>query len=356
MSRHLLPANMPSGEFHAFLGSLISATNQLNVAISDMQASLLDDVGPSPRHRLQFAMALNAAARTLRGVAIAMQSGTESAQASPSTVGGGVGENDNLSQGMVVVGPGTDSEEERVPSWVPQGNDDGPPMVLSDSSLGQEAVGDDGIAPEVAERVLEEEDRMLSPSDAGAVDSSTNEFTRDPDAASAEARAEMLRVLTQPFGQLSQSLGPGAVPGAVGADAVESLSPQVRECWDRWTRPESFRRVFVQAVQPALSNAYLSGDAAGLHRIPVLPPPAEFLPLRWRRTAARVEGLQQEPEPPEHLSRAYLSAFLRDLGRHVEGNATYRSIPEARERYPHLARLVDFVALPESDRRAGPSA
>merc|ERR1712079_911331 len=106
-----------------------------------------------------------------------------------------------------------------------------------------------------------------------------------------------------------------------------------------WTRPEAFRPVIEESMQPPFSEAYLSGDATGSHHTPVWPTPVEFLPLRWRRSAGRVQGLREDqaPEPPEHLSRAYLSAFLRDLGRYLRGNPVYLTLPDAQQRYPHLA-------------------
>jgi len=157
-------------------------------------------------------------------------------------------------------------------------------------------------------------------------------------APTADEATQIMQMLPSLFGQNDGHPGASDGPGPLAG-----LPAEVRACWERWTRPEAFRPVVEQAVQPPLSRAYVSGDATGSHRAPVLPPPEGFLPLRWERAAGRVEGLQQIPEAPEHLSRAYLSAFMRDLGDYAANNATYASMPEAAERYPHLARLIAFT-------------
>lgn len=128
---------------------------------------------------------------------------------------------------------------------------------------------------------------------------------------------------------------------------LASMPPQVAACWQRWTQAENFRPVLAQAVQAPFSNAYSSGDTVSSRRSPTeLPEPEEFLPVRWERTAARVEDLDDLPEPPEHLSRAYLCAFLRDLGRFADSNTTFSSMPE--ERFPHLTRYARFFAQDQS--------
>merc|ERR1711920_866791 len=101
------------------------------------------------------------------------------------------------------------------------------------------------------------------------------------------------------------------------------------------------RSAIAEATQPPLSDAYISGDATGsLHpRAQVLPDPEDLLDFRWRTATGYAE---EAPETPEHLSRTYLSAFVRDLGRHIATDATFASIPDARQRYPHLAQ---FAAL-----------
>lgn len=65
--RALPPAHMPGGELHAFLSVLQRTVAQLGVAIGDLQVATLEGgrAGPQPRHRMQFAMALVAASRTL---------------------------------------------------------------------------------------------------------------------------------------------------------------------------------------------------------------------------------------------------------------------------------------------------
>lgn len=73
--RLLPPTSMPNGELHAFRSLLITAIRSLSVALADLQISLSEGVGQPPRQRLQFAMALASAARTLRGLAMAMQAG-----------------------------------------------------------------------------------------------------------------------------------------------------------------------------------------------------------------------------------------------------------------------------------------
>jgi len=152
--------------------------------------------------------------------------------------------------------------------------------------------------------------------------------------------AQMMQMFPQLFGSLpGQNSGAGSGdPGSFG-----SLPPEVFACFQSWTQPDSFSAALAQAVQPPLSDAYLSGDATGSHHVPQLPEVMEFLPLRWQRTAGRCEGLQEVPEPPD-LSRAYLSAFLRGLGQHVRSNAAFASMPasEQLERYPSLSHLASF--------------
>lgn len=180
--------------------------------------------------------------------------------------------------------------------------------------------------------------------------------------------------------------------------------------WRRWTQPEHFCKVVAQAVQPSFSNAYHTGDVTGStndrrrgggrevatdgfgtagstepigseqhasvaqrsrNRVAAAQvalealsaPPEELLEARWRRVAYRVDsaasregGEEETPEPPEHLSRAYLSAFLRDLGRHLNNDANYASIADVQRRFPHLHQLVNFSSGEEAGNSSSSSA
>lgn len=123
---------------------------------------------------------------------------------------------------------------------------------------------------------------------------------------------------------------------------LATMPPEVAACWRQWTGASTFRPALVDAAlrSPPLSAAYRSGDTCGSSRVS-LPPPGDLLPLRWRRAGDRAEGFQEDvPEPPEHLSRAYTCAFLRDVGQHIGRDPTFASMPDTRDRYPHLSRLV----------------
>lgn len=152
------------------------------------------------------------------------------------------------------------------------------------------------------------------------------------------------------FGAAAASFAPparegGAAPTASAPpDPAADMPPHVAACWTAWTTAEWARVVVKQANQPPFSEAYWEGDLSVASRhVPQLPPPMDFLPLRWTRSAGRCEGVRDVPEHPEHLQRAYLSAFLRDLGRHAGGDATYQSLPpDARERYPALSKLAQM--------------
>lgn len=327
--RVLPPVSIPHGELHAFLAALLSTTVQLGVAISDLQASLIEGTRPQPRYRLQFAMALVSAARTLRGMATAMQSGgwergfTETG-ATPSGAGTqqdvtatevGTGQTEDVT----APGGSSDSEEEVT-------GDDGtgieqPPGQPEDEVLDVvaflEPSAGDAVGGALAGAVLGAADVAGVPtdsqSDEGGVGTSVVEA------------AQVMRALPQLFGPLS--LNPGGFEGEIPFN----VSPA----------PD--------AVQPPFSDAYLSGDTTGHYHAPVFPPPVEFLPLRWRRTAGRCEGLQEVPGPPEHLSRAYLCAFLRDLGQSIGNNSTFNTVPDAAQRYPHLGRLAAMFGQRSGD-------
>lgn len=356
---------MPNGEFHTFLSVLLSASNQLGVAISDIQASIADGSGPQPGYRLQFAMALVAAARTLRGVATAMQSGIVESSTASSMVAA-QGEHTETSRTST-------GHHHRAPTAMPGASSDSEDvgrMLPHDSSQGQKGLGDDSANPEAQEGRGEEEaveflepipevvlGSAPGPNGSGsfvAVTGGGDANTSDEDAMpSAVEAAQVMRMLPQLFGQATQPEGMVGV-GQPQDDGLAAMPPEVVSCWQRWTQPQLSLNVLEPLLQPPFSEAYLYGDATGSHRPPVLPHPIEFLPLQWSRTADRTEDMQDLPESPEHLSRAYLSAFLRDIGQHVRRSATFASIPDASERYPHLRRIADFAACQGNSTSAYP--
>jgi len=293
--RSLIPQSTPGNELYAFLSALHGVTSQLGVAINDMQSSLVSGTGPHPRHRIQFAMALTSAARTLRGMASVMQSGfSESGPA----------------EQPAASAPSTEAQAEETP----------------------EAAACTDSEQEEAAQVVQDAETAEAPNAEEAP--STN---ASPDAQEA---MQMMQMLPQLFGQLSQTAGSGRT-GQSLCEGLSSMPPEVQACWSSWTQPESFGCVLAQAKQPPFSDSYVSGDATSSHHIPVLPPPVEYLPLRWRKSAGRVSALQgDEPPPPDHLSRAYLCAFLRDLGEYIGDNPTFRTVPSARDRYPNLTQLA----------------
>jgi len=353
----------------AFLSMLAAALNQLCVTIGDMQTCIAEAGAPTPRKRLQFTMALAAAARTLSSLVTAIpnsmpelveQPAAPEPSASPDEVddveaedraqAATVSDDTNANAGQAEV-PARDSISRGEQSSIAR------QRLADDRNLhqqpriaevfgGQPSEAADEVSEEV-EAVFHEIEEEENAEDVLATESARPSTAPDQlPAPTADEATQIMQMLPSLFGQND---GP---PGASdGPGPLAGLPTEVRACWERWTRPEAFRPVVEQAVQPPLSRAYVSGDTTGSHRAPVLPPPEEFLPLRWERAAGRVEGLQQIPEAPEHLSRAYLSAFMRDLGDYAANNATYASIPEAAERYPHLARLIAFTG-----RQAGAPA
>lgn len=452
-SRQLPPADMPAGELAAFLASLHSATSQLGVAVGDFQASLADGSGgPQPRHQLQFAMALVAAARTLRGMATALQSGlieggsavsrsavpagtataaaaaivgemqrqqaavspdaattasasVETARPSPPapSLAGGV------ASAAATRGASSDSEDPHLSdaalpgavsavaaSQAPEAAEVPPAEALLPAAVPVPARSrrqppcDDGTGGEVpgsgtslsecssegpGERAVQVEQPTqgildtfavaASESHAASSDVAAQEMNASvnqaqaflsspltlgpPLAATANVVAQHQEPDLPPATDEERPTAPSPAPEPSLPDFLESMPPEVSACWQSWTRPEVFGRVIQQAVQPPLSESYVEGDATGSHRAPQLPPPMEFLPLRWQRTAGRVDGIGDVPESPEQLSRAYLCAFLRDLGRHTAADATFRSVPNADQRYPNLSRLSSlFGHRPEN--------
>uniref|UniRef100_A0A7S4T0H8 Ubiquitin-like domain-containing protein n=1 Tax=Alexandrium monilatum TaxID=311494 RepID=A0A7S4T0H8_9DINO len=355
--RTLPPANMPVSELYSFLAVLLNAITQLGVAVGDFQASIADGTWPHPRYRLQLAMAMVAAARTLRGVATAttMQSGFPEVVGPAASAHGGAGDAAAAPRGSVA------------DDGIRGGSSSGAPAAPGASSDSEEVPPDDLVRAEAHGGLSEEDDRLEQLVEAAGVPTSvpapggqqgavpreeggaTGDQADLPQAPPAGEAAQLMQMLPQLFGQLTQPFGGRGGGVATGAE-LDSLPPEVASCWHQWTQPERFRRVVAQAIQPPFSEAYLSGDATGSHRAPALPSLPEFLPLRWRRSAGRVDGLQDVPEPPEHLSRAYLSAFLRDLGRHVGSSSTYASIPQAQERYPHLAQLAGLFSPAEAPK------
>lgn len=387
--RNLMPSNMVGGELFAFLGVLLQATNELSVAIGELQNSIAESGGPQPRHRLQFAMALVAAARTFRGLAVQIQSGFEGGDAF-------VGENGAMpvptEEPLVVEGPSVPSAEvvsqDPPAAGASSDSEEGARAPPSDSSQGHEAVVAEGARTEVqaglTERaVLEDVVAILN----DGVDDDSAEFADADGGDITEVllgpdSAQMLQMPSPVLmGDLEQFIQPmvgssgsgmdadgnPSIPsvnsilgqlleptvarsGSVGDtdDSLSSLPPDVVANWQRWAQAESFgRSAIAQASQPPLSEAYLSGDATGSHHGPAFPDPEDYLDFRWRTATGYTD---EAPETPEHLSRTYLSAFVRDLGRHVGSDATFASIPDARQRYPHLAQLATLFA---PERSAG---
>ncbi|CAE8601701.1 unnamed protein product, partial [Polarella glacialis] len=340
----LPPAHAPQGDLVAFLSLLLAANSQLGVAISDLQTSLSEGARPTPRQRLQFTMVLAAAARTFRALSTAMMAqngGSGGLQSEPSPEA-----SDAVAEASDAVERAQEEALEREaeaeaegeaerPSEAEEGEDaDDPreapaaPAALSLGSAAQGSSGQPTFHPSPREAASDRNDDSLEePAFEDAEDREVQAERGRPDQLAmptATEAAEMMRMLPNYFGSGAQ----GAEAGTAAEDPLADLPPEVRASWQRWIQPDSFARVIGQALQPPFSRAYLSGDSTGSHHTPVLPPPEEFLPLRWQRAAGRVEGLREIPEPPEHLSRAYLSAFMRDMGQFAASSATYASIPE----------------------------
>lgn len=297
-----------TGETSFFLASLVSATAQLGVALSELTANLAEGNPPPARQRIQLAMMLVAAYRTFRGMATALQLQNHGIrEVSPSAES--------------AASPAPEASSQQAAGSAAASTLTGPPLA----SEGEEA--EDGV------NSRDERDEQLQ-----RIDELLDRFP----APELELRPEIEDdVVTSVTGR-----------GDAAAAAVASLGdPDVASCWSRWTQPESFSCVLSQARQAPFSDAYISGDSTSSHRAPTLPPPNAFLPLRWERSARRVRGLADVPPHPDHLSRAYLSAFLRDLGHHVEGDATYNSMADAADRYPHLAQIRSFVSATSSASR-----
>eukprot|EP00931_Biecheleriopsis_adriatica_P077933 TRINITY_DN51402_c0_g1_i1.p1 TRINITY_DN51402_c0_g1~~TRINITY_DN51402_c0_g1_i1.p1 ORF type:complete len:550 (+),score=95.55 TRINITY_DN51402_c0_g1_i1:36-1652(+) len=302
----LPPRQVPdiqSGDLLAFLEVLHAATSQLGVAISDMQTLLRDGNGPTSRQRLQFTMVLASSGRVMRALSSAM---------APDSV---------LPTSDTAPEPGTE------------------PAIPADFFPNIAAAREDGYLPAASSPPEPASEAGPEDEEDGAVEvAETGEACHSSSAVEPQASSSSEQLHS------SQTLD-GLIPLLSGTTeaALADMPPSVRSCWEQWTNTEKFSRVIEQAVQPPFSRAYLSGDSTGSHHTPVLPPPEEFLPLRWVRAGGRVQGLREIPEPPDHLSRAYLSAFLRDMGRSVGSDSTYRTVPEVRERYPNLTRITDFV-------------
>jgi len=288
--RSIPPAHTPGGELHYFLGMLHGATSQLGVAISDFQASLIDGGAPPTRSRLQFAMALVAAARTLRGMATALQSGPVQGPAEQEVIQTPV-----VAQQVMQAPPS-------LPRDVVLGH-----MLSSDSeeagrALSQhlDAMGDPS-EDEVLEVFLEPIPEAVFSATMGAASAPAPGVALGSDGSvSAGPFPEVSPPLLTPWhdeqemNAMFRSYGPpydrlagpppydreagGTSPsaGISVPDPLASLPPEVVACWDQWTRPEIHRRVIAEARQPPFSTAYLSGDATGSHRPqPQAPPPPQ---------------------------------------------------------------------------------
>jgi len=81
--RALPPANMPHGEFHAFLLALHDASSQLGVAISDIQATLVDNASGEIEQMQLFAATLESGAQVLSRLANSVRVSASSPVESP---------------------------------------------------------------------------------------------------------------------------------------------------------------------------------------------------------------------------------------------------------------------------------
>jgi hypothetical protein len=379
---------MVGGELNTFLTMLLGSITQLGVAVSDLQASLLDENVQQPsRYRVQLAMALVAAARTLRGMATALQNNGSlqgaaegetdprpapaSQEAAPASQAGAAiilaeaeaqAESLRAAEGSESEAAGdNDPSQERL-QWPSLPEDEVLEVFLDPIqevfAVGQQPTGEmvvtgaasgieGDLSPGQFHNIADVAQMMQQPWLAGLV---AGPSVDTPAVAIASSDGGAGRLGTE--GSAIASM----VAARPSSDTLASMPPEIAECWNLWTQPESFRRVLTQAQQPAFSNAYASGDAVGSQRSTLqIPPAAEFLPLRWQRAAGRVEGLDELPEPPEHLARAYISAFLRDAGEFARGSATFQSIPEAEERFPHLSLYARQFGQRAPDTGAGPS-
>jgi len=389
-NRTIPPPFMPGGELNAFLTMLVGATTQLSVAISDLQASYLDGTFAQPRYRLQLAMALVAAARTLRGMATVLQSGPlHDTQAASTSEGSAVqpsGEQTPAPQAGTEQAP-TSQASEPNPRSPSSGSEEDNGREIEGAIDGMEVrVGDDEVlevfldpledvfpagphgtviaatdgSDQAAEMLQQLMGQLATPASAqfgmapvvGQVNlnhlmTSVPEEPDEDEENQEEDYDAANELLSSVVGQANLSSQPSQQRQPLQQqtdDALSEMPPEVAAAWHRWTKSDTFAHVVAQANQPVFSHAYVSGDSTGSHRLPQLPEPEQFLPLRWDRTVARMEDSVEPPEPPEHLSRAYLSAFLRDLGHHLQGNSAFRNEPEAAERFPHLHRVEQFFA------------
>jgi len=175
-----------------------------------------------------------------------------------------------------------------------------------------------------------------------------------------EMQTRLIRQMIPPM-QASSAVASSSGGAAVAAsDPLHGMPSHVAQAWERWTQPaEAFgSRVVAQAVQPPFSDAYISCDAAGgstssgrqagSGRRGTPPPADDLLELRWRTAAGRAlsgrrRSSQEIPEFPEHLSRAYLSAVLRDMGRFARGSADLRGLEQSagQQRQPSASRAAE---------------
>eukprot|EP00927_Polykrikos_kofoidii_P079031 TRINITY_DN75826_c0_g1_i1.p1 TRINITY_DN75826_c0_g1~~TRINITY_DN75826_c0_g1_i1.p1 ORF type:complete len:990 (+),score=185.52 TRINITY_DN75826_c0_g1_i1:326-2971(+) len=420
--RMLPPAHMPTGELNAFLACLHASTSQLGVAIGDMQASLNDGSGLQARQRLQFAMALVAAARTLRGAATALQSGFGESEVVGTLSATATGpQSSALAASVDASGGAADAPRQPAHTDVPSVSDtvgaerleggvtnassdsdgDCRRTLVSDSSHGHaEAVGENSAAsgaaaPEVVQdsvsiaevsgsgwqpwpvegdleeigedfsepaplvmdatvsRNVTELERLVG-SDAAAGKDCDSEGSgkASDDASSAQIVADSFNgcspaVPMLPPANVAAPFALSTTLPTTGSvlSTTDDVSHYVDVCWQHWTQQDSFRRVVEQARQVPFSTAYLSGDATNSQFSQVtipLPVPGDMLSLPWYRAADRTD--EELPDMPDHLSRAYLSAFLRDLGRSLGVDSNFRSIPSAEARFPRLHQLASFVS------------
>lgn len=306
----------PNNEMPAFLAALQVAHAQLGVVLAEAQTAAGEQSLLNGRMQSQLAGVFASAGRTYRGLSIALQRGPgeEQPQAALATPAQEEDEPDE-----------EEAEESGTGVELP---------ATSTTSNNTEAVGasaESSIAPSR----LHQESQSITPNSEQCLAAQLGTGLQDQESAQQTAAYEASRAAD---------------------DLLSGLPPEVAACWTAWTQTEAFSRVLAEAVQPPFSDAYRAGDATGSFQAPVLPPPPLFLPLRWQRALARVEDTQESPGPPEHLSRAYLSAFLRDMGRHVATDPTYTSVPEVAARYPHLARLADFVQQEVTSTPASPAS
>lgn len=343
--RALPPANMPAGELHAFLGALQGTTAQLSVAMSDLQGQLGEGATVQPRQRLQFAMALVAAARTFRGVATVMQSGF---------VEGGPGHGgtapvhgaDHLSNGAAMAtavpaagipgggGEATSAHAEGPPSAVDRGD---VPIV---NSASVEAAAEAGRSrPSTEDLVLSDSSEEEPAADEAGPQA------RDTTAAASAVSAAGVASAASSAGtpgaarQGSAPRCPFLEPPHLGADEQPQAEGAIGWAWGPPALASRDEREPPSASVPSVGS--------GAEARPPAADPAQLLQQRWASALGGMEGLPDLPPPaPMHLAHLYLGAILRDAGRLAAADPEYAALPQAEAvaRFPHLSQLANHFA------------